>query len=219
MKEIYHFLQQLEANNNKDWFDKNRDEFKKAQQKISHLTELLINEVRSFDKEIGFLQPKDCMYRIYRDLRFSADKTPYKTNMGAYIAKNGKCGGYPGYYFHIQPNGSFVSGGLYMPNPAFLKAIRNEIYYHSDEFIDIIEEPEFKSRFSFFDEDKLKTNPKGFPADFEHIEFLRFKSIAPSVNVSEEQLFSNDIIDFIIENFRKFYPLNAFLYEAISKIE
>lgn len=219
MKEIYEFLQQLSTNNNKEWFDKNRELFKSSQQKLLHLTEILINEIRSFDKEINYLDPKNCIYRIYRDVRFSNDKTPYKTNFGTFIAKKGKNGGYPGYYFHIQPDECFVSGGIYMPQPEFLKAIRNEIYYHAEDFIEIIEAPEFKNTFSFFDEDKMKTNPKDFPKDFEHIELLRYRSIAPSVKISKEQLFSSDLIDFIMDKYRLIYPLNAFLYEAIAKIE
>jgi uncharacterized protein (TIGR02453 family) len=219
MKEIYEFLQQLDANNNKEWFDQNRDTFKKAQQKFLHLTELLINEIRSFDKEISYLEPKSCVFRIYRDVRFSHDKTPYKNNFGTFMAKNGKNGGYPGYYFHIQPGECFVSGGIYMPQPEFLKAIRNEIYYHADEFLEIIETPEFKTTFAFFDEDKMKTNPKDFPKDFKHIELLRYRSIAPFVSVSEEQLLSSDLIDFIVEKYKMIHPLNQFLYEAIGKIE
>lgn len=219
MREIYEFLQNLEANNNKEWFAQQKESFIKAQQKFIHLTEILINEIRSFDKEIAYLDPKSCIFRIYRDIRFTNDKTPYKNNFGTFIAKNGKNGGFPGYYFHIQPGGCFVSGGIYMPQPEFLKAIRNEIYYHADEFLEIIEAPDFKTVFSFFDEDKMKTNPKDFPKDFEHIDLLRYRSIAPFVNISQEQLFSNDLINYIVEKYRQIYPLNSFLYEALGKIE
>jgi uncharacterized protein (TIGR02453 family) len=217
MKEIYEFLQNLEANNNREWFDLNRDTFKKNWQKFSHFTEVLINEIRSFDRQVPYLDPKDCLFRIYRDVRFSNDKSPYKTNFGAFIAKDGRKGGNPGYYFHIQPGECFVSGGIYMPQPDVLKAIRNEIYYHTDDFLEIIEAPEFKNSFDFFDEDKLKTNPKGFPKEFEHIDLLRHKSFAPFATISEEQLFSNDILEFILEKYRLMLPINQFLYEAIEK--
>jgi uncharacterized protein (TIGR02453 family) len=219
MKEIYEFLQQLDQNNNKEWFELNKETFKKAQQKFLNLTEILISEIRTFDKEIAYLDPKKCLFRIYRDVRFSHNKSPYKNNFGTHISKNGKNSGYPGYYFHIQPGECFISGGIYMPQPEFLKAMRNEIYYHADEFLEIIEAPEFKSNFTFFDEDKMKTNPKDYPKDFEHIELLRYRSIAPFIKVTEEQLLGSDLLDFVIENYRKMYPLNAFLYEAISKIE
>ena len=218
MREIYEFLQDLKANNNKEWFDCNRDAFKKTWQQFSHLTEYLVNEIRSFDPEVPFLDPKNCMFRIYRDVRFSNDKTPYKVNFGTFIAKGGRKAGNPGYYFHIQPDGCFVSGGIYMPQPDYLKAIRTEIYDHIDEFLDIINDPEFKNNFDFFDDDKLKTNPKGFPKEFEHIDLLRYKSYAPFYSISERELFSYDILELIIEKFRLIYPLNRFLYEAIAKV-
>jgi uncharacterized protein (TIGR02453 family) len=219
MKEIYDFLQNLEANNNREWFDKNRETFKKNWQKFHHFTEVLVNEIHSFDSEIGYIDPKDCLYRIYRDVRFSNDKSPYKTNFGTHICKNGRKSGNPGYYFHIQPGECFLSGGIYMPHPDVLKAIRNEIYYHTDDLLEIIEAPEFKKTFDFFDEDKLKTNPKGFPKEFEHIDLLRHKSFAPFMKITEEQLFSPDILEFILEKYRMILPINQFLYEAIGKAE
>jgi len=219
MKEIYEFLQGLEANNNREWFNQNKDVYKKNQQLFFHFTEILINEIRSFDQEIGYIDPKKCIFRIFRDVRFSNDKSPYKTNFGTFIAKNGYKSGNPGYYFHIQPGECFLSGGVYMPQPDALKAIRNEIYYHADDLLEIIEEPEFKNTFDFFDEDKLKTNPKGFPKDFEHIDLLRHKSFAPYLKITEEQLFSKDLIEFILEKYRMILPVNRFLYEALGKIK
>ncbi|HNW50082.1 MAG TPA: DUF2461 domain-containing protein [Prolixibacteraceae bacterium] len=216
MKEIYEFLTQLEANNNREWFEQHKDVYRKNWDKFSHLTEILINEIRSFDREVPYTEPKKCMFRIYRDVRFSYDKSPYKTNFGTFIAKNGYKSGNPGYYFHIQPGECFVSGGIYMPQPDALKAIRDEIYYHTSDFLEIIEAPEFKNTFAFFNGDKLKTNPKGYPKEFEHIDLLRHKSFAPYMPLTEEQLFSPDLIDLMIEKYKLILPLNRFLYEALK---
>jgi len=218
MKDIYQFLTDLEANNNREWFDKNRDVYKKNWEKFYHFTEILINEIHSFDSEIGYIDPKDCLFRIYRDIRFSNDKSPYKTNFGTYICKDGRKSGNAGYYFHIQPGGCFLSGGIYMPQPDMLRAIRDEIYYHTDEFLEIIEAPDFKNTFTFFDEDKLKTNPKGYPKEFEYIDLLRHKSFAPFMNITEEQLFSSNILEFILEKYQIMQPMNRFLYEASAKL-
>ncbi len=219
MKEIYNFLKNLSLNNNKEWFDANKDVYQSTRQKALHLTEVLINEIRSFDTNVPYIEAKDCLYRIYRDVRFSNDKTPYKTYYGIYIARNGRKAVYPGYYLHIMPGGSFLSGGVYMPQPEVLKAIRNEIYYHVDDYLKIVEEPSFKSTFSYFDEDKMKTNPKDYPKDFKHIDLLRYRSHAPYINLSDEQLLSGDIIDFLIEKYRMIYPFNKFINDAIGNIE
>lgn len=218
MQAIYSFLSDLEQNNNKSWFDNNRDRYNDTRTKFLYLTELLINEIRSFDPEIGVLEPGKCMFRIYRDVRFSNNKQPFKTNYGSYIARDGRSGGNPGYYFQIQPHGeSFLSAGIYMPDPVKLKAIRNEIYNHPDSFIEIIEDPEFKEKFRLFEDDKLKTAPNGYPKDWEHIDLLRYKSYAPYRIVNEEELFGKDLFENIIRDFEILHRFNQFLYEAIYK--
>jgi len=219
MKEIYNFLKNLSVNNNKEWFDANKETYQLTRQKAMHLTEVLINEIRSFDSYVPYIEAKDCLYRIYRDVRFSNDKTPYKNYYGIYIARNGRKAIYPGYYLHILPGGSFLSGGVYMPQPEVLKAIRNEIYYHVEDYLKIVEDSAFKSTFSFFDEDKMKTNPKDYPKDFKHIDLLRYRSHAPYINISDEQLLSDNIIEFLIEKYRMIYPYNKFINEAIGNIE
>jgi uncharacterized protein (TIGR02453 family) len=218
MKEIFNFLTNLAANNNKEWFDVNKETYQQAMQKIGVITQLLVSEIRTFDPLVPLLEVKDCVYRIYRDVRFSKDKTPYKTYFGIHISRMKKQGGHPGYYFHIQPGESFISAGIYMPSGEFLKAIRDDIYYRAPEFIEIIENEDFKNNFSFFDNDKLKTNPKGYPADFAHIDLLRNKSFAPYTKLSDEQLLSEDILPRIVESYRKMYHVNKFLYEAIENV-
>lgn len=217
MKEIYDFLTALDANNNREWFDANRETYQKTRAQFLHITEVLINEIRSIDSEIPFLDPKKCVFRIFRDVRFSNDKRPYKNNYGTFIAKDGRKGGSPGYYLHIQPNELFLGAGIYMPDAERLKAIRTEIFKQPNDFLEIIEDPDFNNNFKLFDGDKLKTAPKGFPKEFEQIELLKYKSYFGSIAFTKEQLFSPDIIDFIIDHYRLLTPLVQFLNNAISQ--
>ena len=217
MKEIYDFLMNLEKNNNREWFDQNRDIYQKTKLQFLQITEILINEIRTFDKEIPALDPKKCVFRIFRDVRFSNDKRPYKSNYGMFIARDGRKGGNPGYYFHIQPGESFIGGGVYMPEPNMLKAIRTEIFNHPADILEILNNPEFSAVFTLYNDDKLKTAPKGFPKDFEHIDLLRYKSYAPFVPISDEQLFSPDILEFILTKYKLLSSFNQFLNHAIDQ--
>lgn len=217
MKEIYDFLVGLEANNNKAWFDQNRESYQQTRQQFLHLTELLINEIRSFDPEIPFLDPKKCVFRIFRDVRFSNDKRPYKNNYGTFIARDGRKGGSPGYYLHIQPGASFLGGGIYMPDPVKLKAIRSEIYHHPEDFAELINDEAFSQHFELYSDDKLKTAPKGFPKDFEYIDWLRYKSYATICPLSDEQLLSDDLLSFILNRFKLLSSFNHFLNHAIDQ--
>jgi len=217
MKEIIDFLKNLEKNNNREWFDENRDTYQKTKTKFLHISEILINEIRTFDKEIPAIDPKKCMFRIFRDVRFSSDKTPYKSNYGTFMARDGRKGGNPGYYIHIQPGKSFLGGGIYMPDVDKLKAIRSEIYNYPTDFINILEEPEFKRTFNLFEDDKLKTAPKGFPKDFEHINLLRYKSYAPFTNISDEQLLNPNVLEFIVSKFKLLSSFNNYLNHALDQ--
>ncbi len=216
MHEIYNFLKDLEQHNEREWFDENRERYQATRTQFLHLTDILINEIKTFDPAVGFQDSKKCMFRIFRDVRFSKDKSPYKSNYGSFIAKDGRKGGNPGYYLHIQPGNSFVGGGVYGPPSDKLKKIRSEIYSNPEEFIEIIEAPEFKSAFTMYDSDKLKIAPKGFPKEWEHIDLLRYKSYSPFKPISDEELFDEKFIENVIEDFRKIYHFNRFLYSAID---
>ena len=176
MISVLKFLEELSRNNNREWFQSNKKWYEESRNKFLFLTEVIINEIRKFDPEVPALLPKDCMFRIYRDVRFSNDKRPYKTNFGSFIAKGGRKSIYAGYYFHIEPNESFLAGGIYMPPKESLKAVRNYIAEHGEEFIEIMNESNFKKTLSEMYDDRLKTAPKGYPADHKYIHLLRYKS-------------------------------------------
>lgn len=217
MQEVLHFLSELKANNHKEWFDQNRETYQECRKKILFLTELLIHEVGKFDPEIGAQDPKNCVFRIFRDVRFSNDKTPYKTNMGTYIAKGGRKSVSAGYYLHIEPGSSFVGGGAYSPPADALKAFRTEIFDHPDEFKRLINAESFKKLYPELYNDQLKTAPKGFQKDFPDIDLLKYKSYAFGSTISDSVVASDVFVEKIVYSMKVLHPVNRFLNNAIDK--
>ncbi len=204
-------------NNNREWFQDNKKWYEESRDKFLFLTEVMINEIRKFDPEVPALSPKDCMFRIFRDVRFSNDKRPYKTNFGSFISKGGRKSAFAGYYFHFEPNESFLGGGTYMPPAEPLKAVRDYLAEHGDEFLKIINDPEFKKTYPEMYDDKLKTAPKGFPKDHEYIELLRYKSYIFSRRLSKAEVLGENYIEQMVDSFRVLHPVNEFLNIAIEK--
>lgn len=217
MQEVLNFLSELRVNNNKEWFDQNRGRYEESRKKVLFLTELVIHEVSKFDNEIGGLTAKDCVFRIFRDVRFSNDKTPYKTNMGSFIARGGRKSMGAGYYFHIEPGGSFVGGGSYCPPADSLKALRTEIFDHPDEFKKLIYSDSFRKTYPEMYDDKLKTPPKGFPKEFPDVDLLKYKSYAFTSRIDDSVVTSDAYVGKIIDAFKELAPVNRFLNTAIEK--
>ncbi len=217
MKTILEFLAGLKENNNKEWFDKNRDRYQECRQKMLFITEFFNAEVRRFDPDLPIIDPKECLFRIFRDVRFSNDKTPYKTNMGSFIAPGGRKSIWPGYYFHLEPGASFVGGGLYMPAADVLKAVRMEISENGDEFYELLNRPGFKKYFPTLYDDQLKTAPKGYPADHKYIGLLKYKSFAVGANLDDQLVSGDDFIPHTIDAFRELQLVNSYLSDAIHK--
>ena len=216
MEQVLQFLQELAENNNRDWFEANRTRYTESREKMLFLTDVLINEIRKFDPEIAPMNPKDCLFRIFRDVRFSKDKRPYKTNFGSFIAPGGRKSGHAGYYFHVEPSGSFVGGGIYMPPAGPLKAIRKHIEHHPEEFLGIINHPDFKAIFPGMMDHQLKAAPKGFAKDHPLIHLLRYKSFAFSARLNNEVLINGDFIGEAVKAYRELHKANSFLNEAID---
>jgi len=215
--EMLGFLRDLAANNNKEWFHAHKARYQLVRKEFEQYIAYLIAEIASFDDSIKNLQPKDCIFRINRDIRFSRDKLPYKKNFGAFIAPKGRRAGYAGYYFHVEPGNSFAAGGIYRPSSKSLKAIRTEIYENTAEFKEIIYDPGFMEQFGTIVSDgKLKTAPKGFPKDFEDVDLLNYKDYTVLKPLEEDLLTSEALTDEIMEAFETVYPLNQFINEAID---
>jgi uncharacterized protein (TIGR02453 family) len=217
MDEILQFLKELDANNQRDWFEANRGRYERTRDMFLDLTKWLISEIRKFDAEVPLLQPKDCMFRIFRDVRFSNDKRPFKSNYGSYIARGGRKSGFAGYYLHLQPGEYFVSGGAYMPPPEHLQAIRQEIYYHPEGYLDLLTSEPFKSTFDRHYFDSLKTAPKGYPRDWEYVDLIKNRSYAFGHQLKEEEVISADFPEKCVQFFKIIGPMNHFLNRAIDE--
>jgi uncharacterized protein (TIGR02453 family) len=217
MKEVLSFLSELKENNNKEWFDQNRSRYEQSRKKVLFLTELINHELAKFDSEIGIQDPKTCVFRIFRDVRFATDKTPYKINMGSSIAKGGRKSISAGYYIHIEPGASFVGGGFYCPPADALKAIRTEIFDHPEEFKQLIHSNSFRKYYPELFDDKLKTAPKGFPKDFPDIDLLKYKSYAFGSSFDDSEVTSDAYIGKIVAALKELYPVNRFLNTALDK--
>ena len=205
------FLRNLEKNNNRDWFNENKTLYQEAQQDVISFVEKLMEEMADFDEEIGKLEAKKSVFRIYRDTRFSKDKTPYKTNFGAGLGM-GKGNKISGYYLHIEPGKSFLAGGVYKPEPSVLKTIRQEISAFGDEFKAILEQDEFRNYFRGLSvEDKLKKVPQGFEKDDKMAEYLKLKHFIVTHPISDEQLLSENAVKEFTKIFKAMKPLNDFL--------
>lgn len=212
MKEILQFLKELRENNNREWFNQNKDRYKEVRRKVENLASELITGLSAIEPEAAKMMPSDCLYRIYRDTRFSNDKTPYKQHIGIYINPfGGKKSQLCGYYLHIEPGNSFVGGGLWCPPTQILKAVRQSIYDNIEEYLEIIENPEFKAFYPVVGEDFLKTAPKSFDKNWEHIDLLKPKCFTVMSTISDRTLCSKDGMKKVIEGFRVQKPFNDFI--------
>ena len=222
METAISFLRELIANNHKEWFDANRAYCKEAQNEFNRFIDSLITEIRQFDSTIGSITAKDCVYRIYRDVRFSNDKTPYKNHFGAYIARGGRKSLLGGYYFHIEPadagylNHSMWAGGIYCPDAPTLKAVRTDIYEQPDEYKAIIQNREFADTFKWFEGNMLTTAPKGFPKDFPDIDLLKRRDYTYYRNIDEPTLLGDRLLEESIRVFKLMLPFNRFMNRAIQ---
>lgn len=217
MKQLLDFLTDLKHNNNKQWFDANRDRYEESKTKMLFFTEIMIREIHTFDPEIPLMDPKDCLFRIFRDVRFSNDKSPYKTHMGSFIARGGRKSTRAGYYIHLEPDNSFLGGGVWCPQANQLKAIRWEIHDHPEAFRDILNDPGFNQYFKSIEGEKLKTAPQGFDKDFEAIDLLRYKSYAFGVKISDQQATGTNIIHYATDVFTQLHKANRYLNSALDK--
>lgn len=212
------FLKDLKKNNSKAWFDNNRKTYETAKEDFADFVQQLINKHGSRDKTISTLSAKDCMFRINRDIRFSKDKSPYKTNFGAFINKGGKKSNLAGYYFHLEPGQSFVGGGLYMPMPEDLRKVRQEIDYNFDHFKKLIGSKKFKSVYGDLDRSEeyvLSRVPKGYEPDNPAAEYLKLKSFVAIVNIKDADLTSKELLKKSLEAFAALQPVIEFLNAAV----
>ncbi len=212
------FLTKIKTNNNRDWFEKNKGLYITAKEDVEKSIDEIINGIRKFDKRIpADLAAKKCVFRIYRDVRFSKDKRPYKNNLGASIGPGGKKDVSPGYYIHVQPGASFVAGGMWMPEAPNLHKIRQEIDYNLKEFQKITNDKTFKKVFGTLStEDSLVNAPKGYAKDHPAMEVLKLKSFIVVADLKDKDVLSKDYAKKVIAICKVMQPLNTFLQRAID---
>jgi len=211
------FLSELVENNNREWFLANKERYEKARENVIEFTGELLKLMRKVDPSIAEeLDAKKCVMRIYRDIRFSKNKTPYKNNFGISIPTTGSKLGGVEYYLHIQPGKSFIAGGYWMPETPHLKAIRQEIDYNAAELKAIIDDAGFVKLFgNFRSQDQLKTVPREYSADNENIELLKLKSFIVSHQIKDKDMLKDNCAEYIAQVCSKIYPLNVFLKNAL----
>ena len=219
MKKVVEFLELLDGNNNREWFNANKNLYKEASAEFVDFTDRLVEGISEFDATVRGQKGKDCVYRIYRDTRFSADKTPYKTHFGCFIVPHGKRSGYAGYYVHIEPteNGmlgcSMLASGLVMPEAVILKSIREEILDYGAEIEKIVADSD---GFRFSLDNSLKRTPLGYPKDSQFDYLLRLRDHFIEKRLSRKDILSADLLERSVEAFRTTKPYLDHLNRAID---
>lgn len=219
MKKIIAFLSELRENNDREWFARNKTRYEEIRQEFDAFVEQLIVAIARFDPSVAGLSVKDCTYRIYRDTRFSKNKEPYKTHIGAYVCSGGKKSGRAGYYFHIEPKGdgliggNLMSSGLYMPEPNVLRSIRDEFYDNGKQMLAAIAKAK---GFRLNGENKLKRVPAGYAADSPYAEYLKLKDIYLERFFDDDFLLQDRLAEAAAAEFRKTAGFTALLNRAVD---
>jgi uncharacterized protein (TIGR02453 family) len=217
MQSIIPFLKKLKKNNNRSWFEEHKGEYEKARAEFLAFTTEFIAHLKKADKAIGDPDPAKTIFRIYRDVRFSKDKTPYKTHLSANINPGGKKVESPGYYFQIAPGDCFLAAGIWMPEPEKLAKIRQELDYHFPEFKKILKEKNFKKYYGeLYEEGKAKNPPRGFDKENPAIELLKNRNFIVIHNFDEKNILSKTFPKKLAEIAKYSLPLNKFLRKAID---
>ncbi|MDD2621750.1 MAG: DUF2461 domain-containing protein [Bacteroidales bacterium] len=214
---VFEFLSALEHNNTREWFHDNRSLYEKSLESISDFTNELIHGISEFDSAVSNETIKTSLFRIYRDLRFTPDKRPYKTHFGIYVVKGGKASPLAGYYLHIQNNSSELAGGLWSPHKDVLAKVRQEIYYEPEKFVKIINDKVFVDTFKGLSPlEKLKILPRTFSGDFPYNELLKYKHYIVAKSFTNEEILNKNFIRTCIDTCKLLYPFNHYFNTIIQ---
>lgn len=221
-KEALQFLEDLIANNNTEWMHANKKRYDNYKKDYHHFIASILAEMKPLDRTLEPLEVKNCTFRINRDIRFSKDKSPYKTNMGVWMSQNKNRKNAPGYYIHFEKGNCFIAGGVWCPDPNELKLIRKEIEFFHDDLEVIVTNKNFKSEFKELSREEnnvLKKAPKDFDPNHPAIEFLKLKSFTASHKIDEKDFTKSDFSKNIAQKLIVLKPLNDFLSRAIETEE
>ena len=217
-KKTFDFLKKLSKNNNRDWFEKHKSEYLSIKGEFELFVADVLEGMVAVDERLAGLDPKKLTFRIYRDIRFSKDKTPYKNFLSAGLSRAGKGTGVPGYYFQIEPgNKSMLAAGLYSPDAEYLSKIRQEIDYSGDTLKKILSDKKFKKQFGdLWNGDTLKTIPKGYDRDHIHMKYLKLKSFLVMTTFSDADVSSGKFHKTLVNAMKTGKPLIDFLDAALD---
>jgi uncharacterized protein (TIGR02453 family) len=217
MKAALDFIKELTENNNRDWFNAHKNRYQDALEIFRSFAGELLTGISAFDPSVGNLEPKDTIFRIYKDVRFSKDKLPYKTHFGCWIAKGGRKSTDAGYYFHLEPGKSFMAAGVWMPPKDQLKLIRQEILFNPESYLKLINTPAMNEQYERGGkEDMLKKGPVGFPKDFIHMEELKYKHYIWSQSYSDAAIQRSGFPSSVAVDYKGLFPLVSYLNHAMS---
>ena len=217
MKNTLSFLEDLARNNNRDWFNENKKTYQDALDTFREFIGTILVGISKTDPSVGSLEAKDTIFRIYKDVRFSKDKTPYKTHFGGWMAKGGRKSTDAGYYFHLEPGNTFMAAGVWMPPKEQLTLIRQEIMYNPSEFFKVINDPVISKGYERGGkEDMLKKGPVGFPKDFEFIEEIKYKHYIFSKNYENKDVIKSGFAEKVTQDYKGLFPLVDYLNHAMS---
>jgi uncharacterized protein (TIGR02453 family) len=215
-KETLDFLSGLKKNNNREWFERNRKIYNKVKGNFSSFIQALINHITEFEPIIKGLEAGSCIFRINRDIRFSTDKSPYKSHLGGYIVRGGRKNGnrFAGYYVHIEPGQSLIAGGAHLPEPEWLSSIRERIDEEPETLKTILNDKEFIRYFGKLQGERLKSAPRGYKNDNPDIELIKLKSYFVVNEVSDNEVINPAFLQQVIKTIKVMKPLNDFLNNA-----
>jgi uncharacterized protein (TIGR02453 family) len=213
-KSGFNFLQKLKKNNHRDWFNANKTTFQQEVELVEQFAEALLRELNRHD-EIETLSGKKSLHRIYRDIRFSSDKTPYKSNWSGYFKRATKFRR-GGYYFHLEPGNSYIAGGFWAPNAQDLKRVRDDIAFDATPLRKILKSKSFTSTFGALHGEQLKTAPKGFEAGHEAIDLLRYKQFLLIRRFTDKEVLSDSFLKEANQTFKNMRPFFDYMSEVLA---
>jgi len=217
MKSVLDFIKELTENNNRDWFNAHKNLYQEALETFRGFAGELLAGISRFDPALGNLEPRDTIFRIYKDVRFSKDKLPYKTHFGCWMAKGGRKSTDAGYYFHLEPGKSFLAAGVWMPPKEQLNLIRQEILFNPESFLKLINTSAIKAKYERGGkEDMLKKGPVGYPKDFVHMEELKYKHYIWSRSYTDSDIQNSGFAGSAIEDYQGLFPVVSYLNHAMS---
>ena len=215
-KSTFDFLKKLRKNNHREWFHTHRDDYEAAKDDFRAMVSKLLEDFTRLNSRLTGLEVKDLVFRINRDVRFSANKDPYKTNFGAYFVEGGKKSGKAGLYLQVEPGNCFMAGGCWMPPAPQLKSIRQEIDYNLESFNGILKEKSFRRLFGEMSDCRLKTVPKGYDKSNPAIDHLRQTSFIVERSYEDKEIMSPAFNKECVNAYKSMLPFLTFLNTGLE---